>query len=95
MKTVTNETIIKFGPTFAMPGHFLCDFEKDLRIISDVAEGGGGAIKLAEMLNSFQGDLDEKEVILKLIKSSQTWEDGPKLCLDARAIWQQEICIMW
>jgi len=98
LKTVTNDTLIKFGPTFAMPGHLLFDFQNDIRIISDLAEGGGGAIKLGELLTSTaqenRKDRDRK-VIIKLIKSTDEGNENSIAELRRKAIWQQEICIMW
>ena len=100
LKTVTNDTIIKLGPTFAMPGHLLFDFQNDLRIIADLAEGGGGSIKLAEMLynpleNVVHVDSQPKNVIVKLLKSSNESHDDSTVDLNLRAIWQQEISILW
>jgi len=96
-RTVTNETIVKFGPTFAMPGHLLFSLANDLRIVADLAEGGGGTIKLAEILTATIGDTNQKNVILKLLKSSNELADASTSAAEAntRAVWQQEICILW
>jgi len=95
LKTVMNDTIVKYGPTFAIPGHLLFDFQKDLRIVKDLAEGGGGAVKLAQLLTVSQENEQNNQVILKLIKSSEDGTFDSKMDLMAKAVWQQEICIMW
>ena len=99
LKTVTNETIIKFGPTFSMPGHLMFTLAENFRIIHDIGEGGGGSIKLAEMLTLPQEvkdvDLKKKNVVLKFIKSGDESKENSNDELNARAVWQQEICIMW
>jgi len=100
-KTVPNDTIIKLGPSFAMPGHLLRVLDEDVRIIDHITEGGGGAIKLAEML-SHSTILDNhihkteelrQEVVLKLMKNTEN--DRNEVDDNSKAVWQQEISIMW
>jgi len=70
-KTYTDETIVGFGgPNFDLPGHLLLDAE-NVRILDDLAEGGGACIKVAEILSKsfdIHDNRGDKTVILKVLK---------------------------
>jgi len=67
METYTNETMIRYGPNFFMPGHLLLKMGDDVRIIGNLAEGGGGSVMLAQLLNP-SGHYVEDDVVLKILK---------------------------
>jgi len=74
-RTLFNATFMA-GNGFSIPGHLRLE-ASDLRIIGDIAEGGGGSIKMAEMLrplDSNEEKFENSRVAIKILKPTGTYD---------------------
>lgn len=62
-------TLINQGETIALPGFLKMDYTNDVRVCDKIAEGGGGVVYSAELLNSEMIQKHGRErVIVKTLK---------------------------
>ena len=89
-KTIVDQTTIAQRQIFAIPGHLLMSLDDDLRVRDSLTAGGGGDIMLAELLSSTSTSANLTQVVVKFLRKDQNVDD-----VAVKAIWQQEISILW
>jgi serine/threonine protein kinase len=84
-------TLMTGRAVIALPGFLKIDYHGDLRPARVVAEGGGGVVYEAELMNEhLQFKYQTKLVAVKLVKNPGSWTDEETL-----ANFRQEVSIMW
>eukprot|EP00158_Paraphelidium_tribonemae_P006480 Partr_v1_DN27840_c0_g1_i1_m23335 len=86
-----DHTLMNTKAVIALPGFLKMDYQADLRPEQVLAEGGGGVIYLAELLDERVKEKHRvKRVAVKLVKNPANWKHDELL-----TNFRQEVSIMW
>ena len=86
-----DSTMINTKAAIALPGFLKLDYKSDVRPYRTVAEGGGGIIYEAELLEDrLRVKHNCRRVAVKLVKNPANWTEE-----EMRVNFQQEVSIMW